>query len=133
MRALTIGLIALALVSAVSIAVAQDAVTGQPPGFPDWFWLVLGAVLPWLYQVLLSPLPGWARFVLSWGLSAAISVLVGVVFLHYGLSELLRNFAWLVAASQAVYELLVKPAAKAGAAAGRRNRFTLPFLKKLSL
>jgi len=85
----------------------------MPQGFPGWLWVVLGAVLPIIYQTFLSKLPGYLKFTLSWGLSAAVVVLVGFVFLHYSPGQFLMAFVWVVGAMQAVYSLMVKPAVKA--------------------
>jgi hypothetical protein len=81
-------------------------------GFPAWLWAILGAILPILYQSLFAKFPGWLKFVACWGFSVLVTVFVGLVFLHYTPAQLLQAVAWIIAASQAVYELLVKPAAK---------------------
>jgi len=84
-----------------------------PNGFPAWLWAALSIVLPVLYQGFFSKFPGWLKFILCWGASALIVVAVGVLALHYTTpGQFLAAFAWLVAAIQAVYELLVKPAAR---------------------
>jgi FtsH-binding integral membrane protein len=80
-----------------------------PEGFPVWLWTVLGVILPLVYQSFLGKRPGTVKFLISWGLSALIVVLVGVIFLHYTPGQFLTAFVWVVAAMQAVYSLLVKP------------------------
>ena len=84
----------------------------MPTGFPVWFWTILGVVLPLAYQSFLSKLPGPVKFLTSWGVSALIVVLVGVLILHYSPAQLVGAFVWLVASMQAVYTLMVKPAVK---------------------
>ena len=83
-----------------------------PQGFPSWLWVVLGAVLPVIYQTFLSKLPGFLKFTVSWGITALIVVLVGVVVLHYNAGQFFTAFVWVVAAMQAVYRLMVKPLAR---------------------
>ena len=84
-----------------------------PTGFPVWLWGILSILLPLLYQSFLSKFPGWLKFVCSWGLSAVVVIVVGFAFLHFtSPAQFLAAFAWLVAAMQAVYSLLVKPAVK---------------------
>ena len=81
-------------------------------GFPDWLTAALAVVLPILYQKLYSKLPGFVKWLVTWGTSAIITVVVGVVFLHYNSpGQFLAAYAWLLAACQFVYQLLVKPAA----------------------
>lgn len=83
-----------------------------PEGFPIWLWTILGVVLPIVYQSFIAKMPGFYKFVITWGFSALIVVIVGLLFLHYSPAQLLGAFAWVIAATQAVYHLLVKPAAK---------------------
>ena len=83
-----------------------------PTGFPEWLWAVLSIVLPLVYQAILRPLPGWLKFICSWALSVVVVAIVGIVFLHFtSVGQFLAAFAWLVAAMQAVYSLIVKPIA----------------------
>lgn len=84
----------------------------MPNGFPVWLWTVLGVVLPLVYQSFLGKLPGVVKFLVTWGISALIVVLVGVLVFHYSPGQFLGAFVWLVASMQAVYSLFVKPAAK---------------------
>ncbi len=84
-----------------------------PNGFPAWLWAALSVLLPVLYQSFLGRFPGWLKFILCWGISAIIVVVVGFVSLHYtSPAQFLVAFAWLVASIQAVYSLLVKPIAR---------------------
>ena len=84
----------------------------MPQGFPVWLWAILSVVAPILYQMVLSPLPGFVKFAVTWGLTAAIVAFVGFVVLHYSPGEFLSAFVWVIASMQAVYSLFVKPAAK---------------------
>ena len=81
----------------------------MPNGFPTWLWAILGAVLPVLYQKLFSKFPGAIKYIMTWGLSALIVVVVAVVFLHYSPGQILQAMAWLIAAMQSVYTLFLKP------------------------
>ena len=81
----------------------------MPTGFPVWLWTILGVVLPLVYQSFLGKLPGVVKFLITWGLSALIVVLFGVLVLHYSPAQLVGAFVWLVASMQAVYTLMVKP------------------------
>ena len=81
----------------------------MPTGFPVWLWTILGVVLPLVYQSFLGQLPGVVKFLITWGLSALIVVLFGVLALHYSPAQLVGAFVWLVASMQAVYTLMVKP------------------------
>lgn len=83
-----------------------------PTGFPDWLWAVLGVILPLIYQTFVGKLPGFVKFLVSWGISAVLVIAVGLIFLHYTPGQIVVNFAWLVACMQAVYSLMVKPVAK---------------------
>ena len=84
----------------------------MPTGFPVWLWTILGVVLPLVYQSFLGKLPGVVKFLITWGLSALIVVLFGVLALHYSPAQLVGAFVWLAASMQAVYTLMVKPAVK---------------------
>ena len=88
----------------------------MPQGFPPWLWAVLAVVLPIVYQMILSKLPGVVKFAITWGITAAVVAFVGFVILHYSPGQFLSAFAWVVASMQAVYSLFVKPAAKVSAA-----------------
>ena len=110
----------LCLLLMVGFALAQTvpgATTGDPPqGVPPVLWAVLGAVLPWLFQTFLVKLPGWLKFLASWGICFVIVALVGFVFLHYSVGQFLAAIGWVLVVMQAVYQMMTKPAAKAKAA-----------------
>lgn len=85
----------------------------MPQGFPVWLWAILSVAAPILYQMVLSKLPGFVKFAITWGITAAVVAFVGFVVLHYSPGEFFSAFAWVIASMQAVYSLFVKPGAKA--------------------
>ena len=103
----------LLLLAAFALAQAVPGASEPPKGVPPVLWAVLGAVLPWLYETFLQKLPGWLRFVTSWGISFVIVALVGFLFLHYSVGQFLAAIGWVLVVMQAVYQLMTKPAAKA--------------------
>jgi uncharacterized membrane protein len=107
-------LIPLVLLAGFALAMAQNVpgVAEPPQGVPPVVWGLLGLVLPWLYATFLSKLPGWLRFVASWGISFAVVAIIGFVFLHYNLTQFLAAIGSLVIIMQAVYQMMTKPAAK---------------------
>ena len=108
--------ICLSLMAGFALAQAVPGASEPPKGVPPVLWAVLGAVLPWLYETFLRKLPGWLRFVTSWGISFVIVALVGFLFLHYSVGQFLAAIGWVLVVMQAVYQLMTKPAAKAKAA-----------------
>jgi hypothetical protein len=59
--------------------------------------------------MFLSRLPGLVKWAASWGLTAIIVIVVGLVFKGYTWTELLTAMAWVVMVMQAVYSMMVKP------------------------
>ena len=101
----------------LALAATDSATAAEPPtGFPPVLWTVLGALLPWLYGAFLGKLPGWLKFIASWGTALVICALVGLLLLHYSPAQLLQSIGWLVLAMQAVYQLMTKPAYREAAA-----------------
>ncbi|GEM_PF-2932501 len=94
--------VALACVTVTLAATDSTRLSDPPGGFPPVLWAVLGALLPWFYGAILGKLPGWLKFVASWGTSLVICVLVGLLLLHYSAGQLLQSIGWLVLAMQAV-------------------------------
>jgi len=110
--------IAVCLLLVVGLALAQQVpgVAEPPQGVPPVLWAILGAILPWVFQTFLSKLPGWLKFLASWGISFVVVALVGFVFLHYSVPQFLAAIGWVIVVMQAVYQMMTKPAIKARAA-----------------
>jgi len=110
--------VCLSLMAGFALAQAvPGTATGDPPqGVPPVLWAVLGAVLPWVFQAFLAKLPGWLKFLASWGICFAVVALVGFVFLHYSVGQFLAAIGWVLVVMQAVYQMMTKPTAKAKAA-----------------
>jgi len=106
-------LIPLVILAGLALAQAVPGVVDPPQGVPPVVWGLLGLVLPWVYAAFLSKLPGWLRFVASWGISFAVVAIIAFVFLHYSLTEFLAAIGSLVIIMQTVYQMMTKPAAKA--------------------
>lgn len=75
---------------------------------PEWAIVILGAVLPFVYQSFLSKLPAWLKFVITWGTSGTIALAAMLLIWHIAPADLLRNVALLWATMQIVYQLFVK-------------------------
>jgi hypothetical protein len=82
-------------------------------GWPNVLWALLGIILPWIYQTFLKKLPGWLRFVASWGITFALVAVVDLVLLHWSLGQFLASIGIVVSVMQSVYQLWTKPKAKA--------------------
>lgn len=99
-------------VALLSVVLAAAAHFGNEPQLPEWFWVVGGAILPVIYQAVLSKLPGWLKFVVTWGVSALLVIVVSLLVFGWNLPALLSHLAWVLATMQAVYSLFVKPVAR---------------------
>lgn len=115
--------LAVCLLLMVGLALAQHVpgASEPPQGVPPVFWAILGVILPWIFQTFLSRLPGWLKFVASWGICFVVVAFVGFVFLHYTPAQFLAAVGWLILVMQAVYQLMTKPAAKAAAVKAENN------------
>ncbi len=100
----------LAACAAVAYAVVDTVVvvTEPPQGFPPVLWGILGFILPWAYDFLFNKLPGWLRFVVTWGISFLITAVVFFVFLHYTVPQFLAAIVAVITVTQAVYTLWAK-------------------------
>jgi len=96
-------------------ALAASTTSDPPAGIPPVLWSLLGVLLPWIYQAFLSKLPGWLKFIVSYGISFAIVAVVGFIFMHYSVVQFLAALGSMLAVMQAIYQLMTKPAAKARA------------------
>lgn len=95
---------------------ALAATSEEPPqGWPNILWALLGILLPWVWQHFLVKFPGWARYILSWGITLGIVVFVDLVLLHWTFGQLLGSIGAIVIVMQSVYQLWTKPVAKARA------------------
>lgn len=115
-------ILALLLVLTVGTLFAAGAVTGAPDkvttptppaGWPDWLVLVLGAVLPVVFQLFLSRLPGPVKALLCYLVGGAIGLAVGFLALGWKTPwDALRNIGYLWACMSFVYSFVIKPTAK---------------------
>lgn len=87
--------------------------TARTAEIPEWLILVLGAILPWIYQKIVWRLPGWLKYLIVWGSSALVAVACMLIFYRLSPAEILRNVALLWATMQTIYNLWVKPAVAA--------------------
>ena len=106
----------LMLMAGLVLAQAVPGTNEPPQGVPPVLWAVLGAILPWVFQTFLAKLPGWLKFVVSWGICFAVVALVGFLFMHYSVPQFLAAIGWVIVVMQAVYQMMTKPAAKLKAA-----------------
>lgn len=107
-------LIAACVLLLAGLALAANS-NDPPPGWPNVLWALLGVMLPWIYQALFSKLPGWLRFIGAWGLTFAIVAVVDLVLLHWSIGQFAASIAIVITIMQSVYQLMIKPAAKAKA------------------
>jgi hypothetical protein len=83
------------------------------PPIPNGWIIVLGVVLPVLYQLFISKLPGVWKAVITYGLSALIAIACSVLVLHlHNIGDVLTNIAWIWAAGGAIYQLFIKTGVK---------------------
>jgi hypothetical protein len=81
-----------------------------PPGFPEWLIPALSVVLSFVYQKFVKNLPGTTKFLLTWGLSGVITLVLVVLIYHVqGIGDILKYLTWMWACMQFVYQLFVKP------------------------
>ena len=104
-------------------AVAFLAAEGEPPGeLPSWFVVVLGALLPWVFQTFICRLPSWLKPIVAYGLSGGMAIGAGFLFAGWtSFRDILVNLPWLWACLQFVYDLLVTRVVRAREAAKRRK------------
>lgn len=105
-------LIPLVLICGVAFA-AGTGDTVKAAEIPEWVILVLGAILPWIYQKIVRSFPGWLKYLIVWGSSALVAVACMLIFYRLSPAEILRNVALLWATMQTIYNLWVKPAVAA--------------------
>jgi multisubunit Na+/H+ antiporter MnhF subunit len=89
--------------------------TGEPPpGVPSWAMLLLGAVLPVLFQLFLPRLPSWLKPIVAYGASGLLALGLGFCFLGWrSWRDILVNIPWLWAMLQFVYDIIVSRIARA--------------------
>jgi len=110
-------LVTLCLVLLAGFALAQQVpgvkTQEPPPGWPNVMWALLGILMPWVYNAFFSKLPGWLRFVVTWGITFGLVAVVDLVLLHWSLGQFLASIGIVISVMQSVYQLWTKQAAKA--------------------
>lgn len=111
---------------------AGGSAAGEPPGgWPDWLIVILGAILPWVFQILLGKLPGSVKMVIAYAVGGGIGIGVGFLVLGWkGWIDVLRNIAYLWASMQFIYTMVIKPIGKRQALAGISTALSRPYLPK---
>lgn len=105
MRRTYLVVLALLLVLAGLSMAAKSA-----PELPEWFIVLLGVLLPFVFQTFICRLPAWLKPVVSYGLAGAIAVGCGFAFAGWrSILDVVRNLAWLYATVQFVYDIMVRP------------------------
>jgi hypothetical protein len=100
------------LLAGLALAANSDE---PPAGWPNIVWALLGVALPWIYGSFLTRLPGWLRFVVSWGITFALVAFVDLVLLRWSLGQFAASIAVVITVMQSVYQMMTKPQAQAKA------------------
>lgn len=85
----------------------------QPPAqFPVWLIPILGFILPFIYEKILSPLGSWLKFALVGLITYGVAV-IAVLAAGIPLNGSLSLFVYIFTFAQFIYQLMIKPVIKA--------------------